>query len=446
MNLYPFQKQGVEYLLAHPRALLADQRGLGKTPQALVALGRAGGYPALVACPTSVKTHWAHLAQDWLDGVSVELVDHRAPSGRRADITVCGYELLGAVKSRLFKTVIADEFFKCKNAAALRTQHIKAHADQADFVWGLSGSPIINRPSELISQLEILGQLQHFGGRYPFLFRYCAPVERRIRVVGKYGRPFLRKFLDTSGSARLDELNDRLRALCMLRRTKAEIGNELPVSSLQIPIYLDAVGRAEYERARRNLRGWVAERKGWDAARKYDRAAALVQLTYIRQLIAEAKVNRLIEWVEDLLEETGEKVVLFAFSRALQGALLAHWPHATRILGEDSATLRQTNIDAFVHGTNPIMVCSLKASAFGTDGLQHAARYAVFCDLGDEAETHDQAIGRLDRMGQDKEVTAYYAVAQDTLEEKMLDRLINKHEITSLVADGKVIAELLEAA
>lgn len=452
ITLRPYQRAGVQWLLGHRRGLLADEPGLGKTAQALVALHAAGGYPALVVCPSAVKTHWAHQALKWI-GQRSQIISHGKDAAAGYPITICNYELLKVVvDTAAYHTIIADEFFYCKSEAAQRTKAVKALSRGATNFWALSGTPIINRPMELVSQLDILGYLQNFGGKFPFLYRYCNPTQKMVWVPrwDAVERRVKRKqiqIMDYTGSARLTELHERLTQYCMLRRLKKEVLTELPdQQSIPLEIDLDAAGRKLYNAARQDLAQWVRENKGDAAVWRMRANERLVKLNYMRQVAAQAKLPRLIACIEDLLE-TGEKLVLFAFSRALQAALLKQWPQAAKILGDSSSRERQGNIDRFVRDPHcKILVASLMATAIGTDGLQHGARYAVFCDLGDHSKVHEQAIDRLHRMGQQQDVTAYYAVAQDTIEEHIMDRLITKHSITSIVADGKVVEELLEAA
>lgn len=452
-QLYPYQKQGVEFLLEYRHALLADEPGLGKTAQALLALEAARGYPALIVCPASVKSHWAHQLFQWL-GRTAFIVQTGKDVIPNVPVVICNYDLLKVVEAqgREFCTVICDEFFYCKTAEAQRTRFVKRLTMGAQNVWALSGTPIINRPAELVSQLDILGMLQRFGGRWPFLYRYCDPHKQVVWITrfDRIARRPIRKqieILNITGAARLGELHERLSAYCMLRRLKKDVASQLPdQQSIPLQIDLDAKGRALYDAARKDLAAWVRANKGEGAVSKMRANEALTKLTYMRQVAAQAKINRLIQAINDLLE-TDEKVVLFAFSRPLQTALLNEWPTAAHLLGDDSMIIRQSNIDRFRRDPDcRLMVASLKASAFGTDGLQHAARYVIFCDLGDESKTHEQAIDRLHRLGQTKDVTAYYAVASDTIEEAIMERLITKHQITSIVSDGKVIEELLDAA
>jgi SWI/SNF-related matrix-associated actin-dependent regulator 1 of chromatin subfamily A len=451
MELRPYQKIGVQWLIRHPRALLADEPGLGKTAQALVAAETAQTFPVLVVCPASVKTHWAGQSFDWLGRQAKIINTGKDLYDDSAAITICNYELLKVVRKRgSYHAVILDECFKVKSEAAQRTRYAHELARRARVVWGLSGSPIVNRPVELVSQLDVLGQLHLFGGKWPYINRYCNPIERE--VWQPRWDPQLRKtisvkqkFLDCSGSANIAELHAKLCQYLMLRRRKSEVAQELPERmSLPLLLDLDDAGRKLYDDERRALMNWLHANSG---NVRVQQAEALMRLTTMRQTAARAKMLRLTQAIEDLLE-SGDKIVLYAYSRCLQQDLLNYFSdRAAHILAEDSAMQRTTQIENFVRDPRlRVCVCSLMATAIGTDGLQHAARYAVFCDLGNEAEIHSQAIDRLHRIGQSRDVTVYYAIANDTIETEMMDKLVTKHAITSIVADGRVVRKLLEAA
>lgn len=450
MQLRPYQLEGVSFLQHHPRALLADEPGLGKTAQALVALNAMQSYPALVVCPASVKTHWAHQSFEWIGRQAHIIKSGKDRLDDSAAITICNYELLKVVKRTAFHTLILDELFKCKSEVAQRTKYAHELAKQARVVWGLSGSPIVNRPLELVSQLDVLGQLRLFGGRWPFIYRFCAPKQREIWVPrwDSQTRRVIRKrqqFLDCTGQSNIPELHAKLTQHLMLRRRKSEVAQDLPERlSLPLLLDLDEAGRKVYDAERKALHAWLHEKSG---NVRFANAEALVHLTKMRQVAARAKLPRLVEAIEDLLE-SGDKVVVFAFSRDLQQALLTHFgERAAHVLADDTAVQRTTQIEFFARDPRlRVCICSLMASAIGTDGLQNAAHYAVFADLGNEGEIHQQAIDRLHRMGQRADVTAYFAIAQGTIEEELIERLIWKNTLVNLVADGKVVRELLEAA
>ena len=171
-ELKPFQRAGVSYLLERRRAFLADEQGLGKTIEALAAIEAAGAYPAVVVCPASLKLNWLREIERWLPGRSARALagTGASPPGEQAQITVVNYDIVAARLDELSglrpRALVLDEAHYCKNAAAKRTQAVQRLAGEvpADgMVLALTGTPVVNRPAELISQLRILGRLRTSG-------------------------------------------------------------------------------------------------------------------------------------------------------------------------------------------------------------------------------------------------------------------------------------------
>src|SRR5205807_350557 len=183
-ELKPFQRAGVSYLLAQRRAFLADEQGLGKTIEALASLEADAAYPALVVCPASLKLNWLRELERWLPGRTAQALSGNG-DGRpvdSSDVTVVNYDILDARLPQLCainpRALVLDESHHCKNAAAKRTQaaqRLSAVVPRDGLVLALTGTPVINRPAELVSQLRILGRLEDFGSGVRFGQRFRGP-------------------------------------------------------------------------------------------------------------------------------------------------------------------------------------------------------------------------------------------------------------------------------
>ena len=116
---------------------------------------------------------------------------------------------LGASKNGLIEkllnvnpqALIMDESHYLKGYKTQRTKGATQLSKGIPVRLALSGTPLVNRPSELISQLTILGRLNDMGGFWGFSERYCAAYQ------GKWGP-------DLSGAQHLEELNTKLRSIC----------------------------------------------------------------------------------------------------------------------------------------------------------------------------------------------------------------------------------------
>jgi SWI/SNF-related matrix-associated actin-dependent regulator of chromatin subfamily A-like protein 1 len=435
-ELHPFQRAGVRYALERRRTFIADEQGLGKTVQALAALEYDEAFPALVVCPASMKLTWERESRHWLPERRVEVLEGRrarafTDAAREADIVVVNYDILEAHCERLaelgLRALVMDESHYVKNPRARRTKaaiELAGKLPDDALRLGLTGTPILNRPEELVSQLRVLGRLADFGSG--------ARLARRFRHA-----------------ASDDRLHWNLRAHCYVRRTKRQVLPQLPAKRQDtVPVLLS--NEHEYRLAERDVIAWLQTLPldlGTIDAKVAAalRAEQLVRLNNLRQLAASGKLPTALAWIGDFLH-SGEPLVVFAEHIATQKAVLERFPDAVHILGADSSRERQRAVDAFQDEEGPqLMVCSMKAASQGIT-LTRASNVA-FLELDWTPARHDQAEDRLHRIGQESAVTAWYLLAPDTIDETMAELLQRKRSLINAVTDGQVRDEerLVEA-
>lgn len=472
-ELRDFQREAVEYALRKEgRALIGDDMGLGKTIEALAAVHAAEAYPAAIVCPASVKINWRREAEKWLpEEKSVRVLSGREGEPSEADVTVINYDIL---KDRLgnksfpsgLGAVVLDESHYAKNRDAQRTQAAKELAGRAQMRIFLTGTPVKSRPFELTEQLKGLGCLHKFGGFWPFAKRYC---NARRNGFG----------WDFSGAANLEELNDRLREHCYIRRTKKEVLPQLGEKErVTVPFEID--NRSDYETCRRNLVKWLrseerrkrlkkrAQRKeregrsgelteaeekalsGESGSGATGGAEHLVRIGELKKLAARGKLEGVIEWAQRFTER-GEKLVIFAHHRDIVTAIAEALEEKLsgeengeaeipRVIGGQSSSERQDAIDAFTRGDAPAIVLNMQAGGTGVDGLQKVASSVAFCELGWTPSEHNQAEDRLQRIGQEGSVTCYYLLAENTIEEDIAALIEEKREVVEKTMDGETSA------
>ncbi|MGD1057977.1 MAG: DEAD/DEAH box helicase [Solirubrobacteraceae bacterium] len=430
-ELKSFQRAGVSYLLERRRAFLADEQGLGKTIEALAAIEAAGAYPAVVVCPASLKLNWLRELAHWLPQRTARaLAGHGgtrsggAEEPEVADVTVVNYDIVAARLQELCalgpQALVLDESHYCKNAAAKRTQAVQRLSSVVPndgLILALSGTPVTNRPAELISQLRILGRLADFGSGVRFGERFRGP-DAHMR------------------------LHWHLRARCFVRRLKADVLPQLPAKTRAIvPVELD--NEAEYRLAERDLVAWLRSQpldlRELDAkVAAALRAERLVRLNALKLLAARGKLHAALAWIHDFCS-SGERLVVFAGHREVQRSVLARFPAALHILGDDSATARDSALQAFqapdANGGNQLIVCSIDVAGHGLT-LTRSSN-VVFLELAWTPAKHDQAEDRCHRIGQQDAVNAYYLLAADTVDETISTLLERKRAVIGAVTDGQ---------
>jgi SWI/SNF-related matrix-associated actin-dependent regulator of chromatin subfamily A-like protein 1 len=432
-ELRPFQRAGVKYALAQRRTFLADEQGLGKTVQALAALEVDRAYPAVVVCPASLKLTWEREARHWLPHRSTAVVSGRSARGwsaegaDAADIVILNYDIVDGHVARLGElglgAAVFDESHYCKEPRAKRTKaclKLAAGLPGGALRLALTGTPILNRPKELVSQLRLIGRLGDFGSG--------AAMTRRFR-----------------GAEALERLHWHLRSHCYVRRVKADVLPQLPPKrQVTIPVALS--NESEYRLAERNVVDWLRTQP-LDLRELETRVAAalrnerLVQLNKLRQLAGRGKLAAALAWLGDFVE-SGEPLVVFADHVELQHELVARFGEsAVHILGSDDARARDDAVTAFQSPDGPqVIVCSLRAAGQGLT-LTRASNVA-FLELDWTPARLAQAEDRCHRIGQGSAVTAWYLLAPDTIDETMADLLAAKRGVIGAVTDGQVVEDV----
>lgn len=423
-ELKPFQRAGVSYLLAQRRAFLADEQGLGKTIEALATLEADGAYPAVVVCPASLKLNWLRELKHWLPQRSVRaLIGTAGARGVPADVTVVNYDIVAARLDELRalspRALVLDESHYCKNSKAKRTKAVHRLATSVPrdgLVLALTGTPVMNHPKELISQLRILGRLGEFGSGTRFSIEFHGP--------GAHQR-----------------LHWQLRARCFARRLKRDVLPQLPPKTRAVvPVELN--NEPEYRLAERDLVAWLQSQpldldELDSKVTAALRAERLVRLNALKLLAARGKLHAALAWIHDFCS-SGERLVVFAHHREIQRALLERFPTALHILGEDSHAARDAAWHAFQQpdrAENQLLVCSIEVAGQGVT-LTRSSN-VVFLELDWTPAKHDQAEDRCHRIGQQDAVNATYLLAAGTIDETIATLLERKRAVIGAVTDGR---------
>ncbi len=478
-ELRPYQEDGYQWAMRLASAglggCLADDMGLGKTLQALaVMLARAAKGPALVIAPTSVCGNWLAETRRFAPGLNAQIYGEGGssapgsgkspeppdeaptllyPEGAKSflgrpgerldretlvaeagplDVVIVSYTLAQQDKERfagrVWHTLIADEAQAIKNAAAKRSQAV--FELDADFRLALSGTPVENRLAELWSIMRfanpgLLGSLSRFNERF------ATPIER-------------------NRSREAQHLLRRLIAPFVLRRTKAEVLQELPPrTELALLIEPEAAEAAHYEALRRQALEEAARALASGAPAEA-RMNILAQLTRLRRAACDprlttpeiklpgAKVLAFAELAAELADN-GHKALVFSqfvdFLKLLREPLDAAGIRYQYLDGATPAAERTRRVAAFQAGEGDLFLISLKAGGFGLNLT--AADYVVITDPWWNPAAEDQAMGRAHRMGQLRPVTVYRLVGRGTIEERIVDLHHDKRALAEGVLSGE---------
>lgn len=445
MDLYHYQEQGVAYCLEHPHTIIGDKPGLGKTAQAIASIIALKAFPCLIITPATLKINWQREVKKWGGShMNALIIDDR---NRRtyplfyeaglAQFFIVNYEslkkyfvegftnkdeqrlMLSHIKFKpvinLFKSVIIDESHRCKNGSAQQTKFCMGICKEKSATLLLTGTPVVNRPKDLIPQLHIMGMLPKFGGYKHFVNRYCS---------------------GSNEASNLRELNYLLNMHCFYQRAKEDVLKDLPAKTRQT-ILCDISNRKEYTDAERNLINYLREYRNATAEqqRKAMRGEVIVRINVLRQICARGKVKEVKEFIDDLIE-SGEKLILFMNLIELGDAFKQLYPNAVVIRGGMSAEDKQRSVDLFQHDhVCKLAICNIKAAGVGLT-LTASSRVA-FVEFPWTFADCEQCEDRAHRIGQKNNVSCYYFLGKKTIDEDIYKIIQTKKNIAQTVT-GKV--------
>jgi hypothetical protein len=310
--------------------------------------------------------------------------------------------------------ILVSNCHMVKNPKAQRTKAVKAFCKGKRHVIALSGTPIINRPIEFFTALNILAP-DTFNRYWDYAQRYC---DAKHNGFG----------WDLSGASNTDELHQRLDGNVMIRRLKADVLKDLPPKTrTTIPLTL-GISEGIYTAALREAQvAWQEE--------KPDPLADITQISKLRQAAMDAKFNLCCEWIDNFLE-TGRKLVVFDIHHKTTDRLMAQYGKISIALdGRVDARLRLGQVNKFMH--NPdirLLIGNIQVAGIGFNLT--AAQDAVFLEFPWTPGEMDQAEDRIHRIGQAGAANIYYLVAQGTLEEDMIELIDEKRKVVGAVVDG----------
>jgi len=436
----------------HRSFLLADEPGLGKTAQALIAAQVTGSYPLLVVVPNVVKVNWAREVDKWTPQRTATVVHGDGEDlDAFADVVIVNYEVLDRhvawLSRRGFRGMVVDEAHFIKNKESLRSRNvlqlarsIRAVTPNALFI-ALTGTPLINQIEDFRMIWQYLGWIDDKN-----------PMPELMRKLEETGlTPGDPGFFASARQTVID--------MGIVRRRKSDVAADIPARRIaDIPVELDGEEGRSIHAAEQALVARLIDRYHRVLAQRPDlpseeaiRLVASAELEESRQAtaggdnvfsmvrrIGQAKATPAADYTVNLARNVG-KVVFFAKHIDVMDTAEAYFAKAglrtVSIRGDQSTKARTEAIDAFTNDPDvAVAVCSLTAAGVGVN-LQ-ASSNVVLAELSWTNAEQTQAIDRVHRIGQSMPVTAWRIIAAGTLDARISELIDSKAGLAQRALDG----------
>ncbi|MGN6221534.1 MAG: DEAD/DEAH box helicase [Microbacterium sp.] len=462
LEVMPHQSRFLEAVRAgHRTFLLADEPGLGKTAESVLAASVADAYPLLAVVPNVVKMNWAREVERWTPQRRATVIQGDGEDiDAFADVFIVNYEILDRHLSWLssigLKGLVVDEAHFIKNLTSQRSQNVLALANRIreqvsnPLLLALTGTPLINDVEDFDAIWRFLGWTN-----------------------GEKPGPVLMDKLDETGLTPADkafypEARDAVISMGIVRRRKKDVATDLPDKLIaDLPVELDDEFGRSIRQAERELGERLAAKYRRIIEARGDRGLApgeidddIVRLVAHNELeeskaagtgsenvftmvrrIGQAKAVLAADYAVQLQRSVG-KVVFFAKHIDVMDAAEAHFAQAglktVSLRGDQASTARQQAIDAFNNDPEVgIAVCSLTAAGVGVN--MQASSNVVLAELSWTAAEQTQAIDRVHRIGQDEPVTAWRIIAAHTIDTKIAELIDSKQGLAARALDGEAV-------
>ena len=433
IKLLSHQPEGIRFLKSHSFCLLADEMGVGKTPQAIIAAQELSRI--LVVCPSVAKYNWQKEFERFAGRHAEVAGDGKILAGKPLVITSFDYLTRHLEKYKKFHRdlVIIDEAHLSKEPTALRTKAVmgvRGIIRHTDRLWALTGTPAPNHAGELWVYLYTFGytKLSYEG----FVNRYCnthrdGSYYGKINIVGT----------NTKHSGELRAMLKR----CALRRLKKDVLDLPP--QFHNTYYIDGDSDAilkDYPELKSKLKKELqslSERLDFEVGTDLSDSKLIAVLQAMSQSISSLrryhglkKIKPVADLVKDeLLTELYDKIIIFGIHTDVLKLLAKSFRQSNfevaLIIGETPPRERHLIQERFQNEPDlKIVIANIQAG--GTNLTLTAASQVLFIELDWVPGNNKQAADRAHRHGQRNAVTVRHVCIRDSIDAKITTTLVRK--------------------
>lgn len=478
------QKEGIKFLLANRKCILADSMGCGKTIQSIIAAMASNSKKILIITTASLKTNWKRELTIYNDEKDIQILQGSKDEICDKKYVIANYDILinyyevptetvyeteyvynengkrevirkpVMVKSKdgqliekqkkstrkdvieeclknsplflnKFDCVIIDEAQKLSNNSSNRYKVIDDFLKRAkpNYVFLLTGTPLTNKPINLYYILKLIDAPITRDYRY-FIKRYCDAKTFRLKT-GK-------EVTTINGASNLEELREKIKHL-YIRRLLTEMTDMVDKNIITKTYDLTETQRVEYERLWQEYLDAQTEQGNEDS----EQYRQLVEGILVRQYLAKQMVDNTIKLVDNMLEEGGKVIIVCTFSEEI--AMFKDYYKKKCVVydGKMTAKAKDKAEQAFNNDKNVrVFIGQILAAGVGLNLV--VANKMVFNSYSWVAADNAQIEDRIYRLTQKNDVTCVYQLFNDSMSKHMYDTVIGKKNMMDTIIKSEI--------
>lgn len=483
-KLKTLQKEGIKFLLANRKCILADSMGCGKTIQSIIAAMASNSKKILIITTASLKTNWKRELTIYNDEKDIQILQGSRDEICDKKYVIANYDILinyyevptetvyeteyvynengkrevirkpVMVKSKdgqliekqkkstrkdvieeclknsplflnKFDCVIIDEAQKLSNNSSNRYKVIDDFLKRAkpNYVFLLTGTPLTNKPINLYYILKLIDAPITRDYRY-FIKRYCDAKTFRLKT-GK-------EVTTINGASNLEELREKIKHL-YIRRLLTEMTDMVDKNIITKTYDLTESQRVEYERLWQEYLDAQIEQGNEDS----EQYRQLVEGILVRQYLAKQMVDNTIKLVDDMLEEGGKVIIVCTFAEEI--AMFKNYYKKKCVVydGKMTAKAKDKAEQAFNNDKNVrVFIGQILAAGVGLNLV--VANKMVFNSYSWVAADNAQIEDRIYRLTQKNDVTCVYQLFNDSMSKHMYDTVIGKKNMMDTIIKSEI--------